>query len=269
MAMKQIKIFPEGTYVKGIEFESDLQYNLYVDTIPQRLNVEEVNVLCLFEPDCISGINKHLPQCYQIFDAILTHNQDVIDKYPNAFLFTFNSIWASDKEYEKDFSISFIVGNKTWTKHQIMRQELWYSQESIPHRKFFVSSFGAPSDSMGNPTIGANKDELFNSQFHIAIENDVKDHWFSEKILDCFISKTVPIYCGCPNIGKYFNESGILKFNTVAECVKICNSLNEKTYEEMLPIIEQNYKIAKNYLDWQGRVKTAVSNLKIKKAIHG
>jgi hypothetical protein len=267
--MKTIKIFPEGTYIKGIDFQSDVQYNLFIDIIPQRINVEEVNILCLFEPDCISGINKHLPQCHQIFDAILTHNQEVVDKYSNATLFTFNSIWATDKKYEKEFTISAVVGNKTWTKHQIMRQELWYSQESIPNKKFFVSSFGGPSDHMGNPTIGANKDELFNSQFHIAIENDVKDHWFSEKILDCFISKTVPIYCGCPNIGSYFNENGIFKFNTIQECISICKSLSDKTYESMLPMIEENYNKAQEYMNWQGRVKDAVASLQINKVLNG
>lgn len=259
--VKPIKIFPEGTFIKGINFFSEKQYNLYVDAIPPSFNMQEVNILFLAEPDVISGIVKHLPLCANMFTYILTHNQDVVDKYPNARLFTFNSIWASDKEYEKEFSISAIVGHKTITKHQVMRQELWYSQDMIPNRKFFVSSFGAPADTFGNPVIGNNKDELFNSQFHIAIENDVKDHWFSEKILDCFISKTVPIYCGCPNLCDYFNIKGVLRFNNIKECIQICNSLNENSYNELLPYIEENYQKAKAYMDWQGRVRDAIAAL--------
>ena len=133
------------------------------------------------------------------------------------------------------------------------------------NKKFFASSFGQPGELLGNPIIGNDKDELFNSQFHIAIENDVKANWFSEKLLDCFISKTIPIYCGCPNIGEYFNEKGIIKFSNIKECIEICKNVNENTYQEMLPTIEENYNKALEYYDWQKRVKDVLEQIKIKK----
>lgn len=264
--MKPIKIFPEGSYVKGIDFSSDIQYNLFIDTIPQQINKDEVNVLMLCEPDVISGIVKYLPVSYSLFDYILTHNHTVVEKYKNAKLFIFNSVWATHKDYSpKEFNISTIVGHKTWTKHQVMRQELWYMQDQIPNKKFYASSFGQPNELMGNPIIGKDKDELFNSQFHIAIENDVKPNWFSEKVLDCFISKTIPIYCGCPNIGEYFNEKGIMKFSNINECINICKSITENTYQEMISFVEDNYNKALEYVDWQKRIKDALLQLEIEK----
>ena len=263
--MKQIKIFPEGSFVQGINFESEIQTNLFVDIIPQNINKDECNILFLCEPDIILGISKKLPSTYQMFDYIITHNQNILDSYKNAVLFTFLSVWATNKEYEpKEFNISTIVGKKTWTKHHVMRQELWYSQDKIHNSKFFISSFGGPESIKNNPVLKNGKDDAFLSQFHIAIENEFTRHWFSEKILDCFISKTVPIYCGCPNIGEYFNEKGILKFSNIKECVKICNEITEKTYNEMLPYIEENYVKALNYLDWQKRVSDFIYTLKIK-----
>lgn len=266
--MKPIKIFPEGTFIKGIDFSSEIQYNLFVDTIPHAVNKNEINILFLCEPDIISRISTHLPNSHKIFNYILTHNQDILDKYDNAVFFIFNSIWADNKDYNpKEFNISTLVGNKTWTKQQVMRQELWYMQDQIPNKKFYASSFGPPSEIMGNPFIGDSKDELFKSQFHIAIENGYSKNWFSEKILDCFISKTVPIYCGCPNIGEFFNEKGIIKFNTIKECIEICKNINENTYNEMIQYIEENYIKSLEYLDWQTRVRDAISQLENKKAI--
>ena len=265
--MKPIRIYPEGSYVWGIDFSSKIQYNLFIDTIPKEINRDEINILMLCEPDVISGICKFIPiNGYdKVFDFILTHNQDIVDAYDNAKLFTFNSIWATNKEYIKDFSISTIVGNITWTKHHLMRQELWFMQDKIPNRKFYASSFGQPNELMGNKIIGENKDELFNSQFHIAIENGIKANWFSEKVLDCFISKTVPVYCGCPNIGEYFNEKGIIKFNNIKECIKVCSEITENTYQEMLPYVEENYNKSLEFVDWQKRVKNIIEQLKINK----
>jgi hypothetical protein len=264
--MKPIRIFPEGSYINGIEFSSETQYNLFVDTLPQGTNKEEVNILMLSEPDIITGIAKNLPNHYEMFDCILTHNQDVLDKYENSKLFVFNSVWASDKDYSpKEFNISTIVGNKTWTKQQIMRQELWFMQDQIPNRKFYASSFGPPSNTFGNPSIGENKDDLFKSQFHIAIENCSVENYFTEKILDCFISKTIPIYCGCVNIEKFFNDKGVMKFKNIKECIDICNNLNENTYQEMIQFVEENYQKALEYIDWRIRIKTSLEQLKLNK----
>lgn len=262
--MKSLRIFPEGSYIKGINFESDIQHNLFVDVLPSNVNKEEVNILLLSEPDVISGLVKSLPSFYQNFDIILTHNEEVLSKYANARLFIFNSIWASNKDYSpKEFSISTIVGNKLWTKQQVMRQELWAIQDEIKNRKFFASSVGPPANTFGNPSIGDNKDDLFKSQFHIAIENCCIKNFFTEKILDCFISKTVPIYCGCINIGDFFNENGIIKFNNIRECVDICNKIDEKSYEKFAPYIEENYNKALEYLDWQNRLKNKIEELQI------
>ena len=48
-----------------------------------------------------------------------------------------------------------------------------------------------------NKKISHSKDktELFiDSMFHIAIENNKAINYFTEKLIDCFVSKTIPIY---------------------------------------------------------------------------
>ncbi len=264
--MKPIRIFPEGSFIKDINFESDIQCNLFVDVIPDSIDSNEINILFLCEPDIITHLSKVLPIDNTMFDYILTHNQDILNKYVNAHLFIFNSVWASNKSYDpKEFSISTLVGNKMLTKNQIMRQELWYRQNEISNNKFFASSFGPPVHMYGNPSIGDNKDELFKSQFHISIENCSIDNYFTEKILDCFISKTVPIYCGCANIGKYFNENGIFKFNNINECIEVCKKIIADTYNEMLPAVEENYIKALEYINWNKRIEVKLNELKINK----
>ena len=58
---------------------------------------------------------------------------------------------------------------------------------------------------------------------------------------------TVPIFWGCPNIGDYFDEKGIITFDTVDELDKILQSLSFELYETMLPHIKNNYEMAKKH----------------------
>ena len=46
-----------------------------------------------------------------------------------------------------------------------------------------------------------------NYRFHIAIENGVTPHYFSEKITNTLLCQTTPIYLGCQNIYQYFPNS--------------------------------------------------------------
>jgi len=262
---KQIKTI-SNSFSPNVDLMFDKQVTLYVDylTIP---NPSEINILWLCEPDAISGLKKNLNQVAHHFDYILTFDVDVLSKYSNAVLHLQASNWVSlEKTYEpKHFSISTVVGNKFQTKGHILRQELWAKQSQINNKEFYLGYFGGPDNEENNPILeGGIKDPMFYSQFHICIENCSIPNYFSEKIIDCFVTKTIPIYWGCTNIDSRFNAKGILKFNKINECIEICNNLNENSYNELLPYVEENYNIAiNNYTDWMKNLKQTIKNLNI------
>lgn len=43
-------------------------------------------------------------------------------------------------------------------------------------------------------------------KYHIALENSSSKYYWTEKISDCFLAGTFPIYYGCTNINDYFPE---------------------------------------------------------------
>ena len=55
----------------------------------------------------------------------------------------------------------------------------------------------------------------------------------------------MPIYWGCPNIGDYFDERGIITFDRPHDLKEILKNLNEKKYDSMLKYIKTNFEIAK------------------------
>jgi hypothetical protein len=73
--------------------------------------------------------------------------------------------------------------------------------------------------------------------FSVVIENDSYESYWSEKILDAFVTGTVPIYYGSPDIGKFFNTDGIIMLNDEFDI----NQLTEKDYYDRMDAIVDNF----------------------------
>ena len=97
--------------------------------------------------------------------------------------------------------------------------------------------------------------------FSIVIENCKEDYYFTEKLIDCFLTGTVPIYYGCPSIAKFFNEKGILSFSNPKECFDIITTLTKEKYDEMLPFIKENFEKAQGYTKFKINEKHIVELL--------
>ncbi len=92
------------------------------------------------------------------------------------------------------------------------------------------------------------KRRLFDSMFHICVENISESDYFSEKILDAFLGESIPIYKGCPNISKYFDINGIICFNDEKDLIDICNNLKPEDYSSRIESVKENRKRALKYI---------------------
>lgn len=88
----------------------------------------------------------------------------------------------------------------------------------------------------------------FNYMFHWAIESCQEEDYFTEKLLDCFLMETVPIYFGDPNISSRFDSRGIIIFDK-DNIVKQANKLTSYDYESRIEYIKENKKTALKYTD--------------------
>jgi hypothetical protein len=85
-------------------------------------------------------------------------------------------------------------------------------------------------------------------QYTIAVENAIYQNYFTEKIVDAFATKTVPIYCGCPNIGDFFNKDGIIELNSEKPIQEALSELKPEDYAKRHDAIEDNYQRSLKYL---------------------
>ena len=112
---------------------------------------------------------------------------------------------------------------------------------------------------MSPPRIDKKSVFLNNFKFSIVIENGNYKNYFTEKLIDCFVTRTVPIYRGCPNIDDFFDSSAILKFNTEQELFDILNSIYDGMYENMIPGIENNYNLSSQYCDYFSNIYSKIN----------
>jgi len=78
-------------------------------------------------------------------------------------------------------------------------------------------------------------------KYHISIENDNINDWWTEKLADAFLALTYPFFYGCPNIERYFPAASLTKIDISKPDVAIKiiktaieNNVYEKSTDQLL-----------------------------------
>ena len=88
------------------------------------------------------------------------------------------------------------------------------------------------------------RDAIAPYRFSIAMENAAEDWYFTEKLVDCLLMETVPIYFGCPGIGDRFDRRGLIAFDSLDELRGIVPTLTPQRYDAMRPYVLENRRLA-------------------------
>jgi hypothetical protein len=98
--------------------------------------------------------------------------------------------------------------------------------------------------------------------FQVVIENSSRNGYFTEKLIDCLITGTVPIYYGCPNLEDYgFNMGGILHCSD-KEAINASISLALISDPVLLAIeIADNIRVAQRYILAENYIYDKYNNL--------
>ena len=214
--------------------------------------VEQVNspvkVAWLIEPyDLIPYMYDQIKTIEDKFDFVFTYEETLLKHNPDFYKFhpcdCSGIEFHSHKLHEKTKLVSMIYSEKTWLFGHRLRHII--AKTLIPQMGYDkIDFFGRATE---NPL--ELKSEGTNPyMFQIAIENAQRRFYFADKIYDCFVTGTVPIYWGAPNIGDFFDMRGILTFNHPNELKEILESLSPEKYESMLDGVKENFERVKKYI---------------------
>jgi len=153
------------------------------------------------EPDFISSF-KSFPNTKRTFDY--SKNSYHVCTW-HFILESFDELIK--REYEEKTKKMSTICSPKWNHRNKFLKEV--SKQNTGQ----IDMFGPPSM---QKVFGANyrplhpkyKDAALNNyEYSIAIENSQQDNYFSEKLIDCYLFWTMPIYWGCPNISEFFPEN--------------------------------------------------------------
>lgn len=282
--MKIISHFiPQERYERrlgSIERFKNLPITIFNDKIatPEELAINPINILLINEPNEFFGFHTYAQQYGHLYSAVLSWNSDI--NLPNSEIFPHGErnidleYCKSFEDKERVFEVNFLRGvlNKIeghHLRHRIFDKE---SEIKIPHKWYpYLSDFNHEKNNRpdgadapnGNPIEGEGKKELWNrnAMFHVAVENSKHNNYFTDKIIDCFCTKTVPIYWGAPYIGDFYDDRGIIHFEDENELVDIINKLTPQDYYDMKPFIDYNYERALENSDFFKRIEEWIDRL--------
>jgi hypothetical protein len=150
-------------------------------------------------------------------------------------------IWINEpKIYSKNKLISMISSKKNMCPEHARRLATVQRMSAIGG----VDIYG-----QGIQYIERKEEGLCDYMFSIAMENARYAGNFTEKIMDCFATGTVPIYSGDPKIDRIFNPKGIINLTDEFHPSQV----NEDIYYERMDAIEENLEIVKQFSsiqDW-------------------
>jgi len=232
----------------------DSQYDnvIYFDAT----NVPDNCSLFLVEPKSIH------PKQYQ-YALKNSHRLKYIISYDRDFFSNIKNLihisppfgaWINGDErqlYKKTKNISFIASTKNMCEEHAFRQEM-------------VKRFSSLCDVFGRGRKEVTKkvEGLADYRFSFCMENHITNLYYTEKLLDCFLTGTIPILYGSKSIGNVFDSNGIIWLEDILKGNVDINNLNESFYNLKLEHVINNFNIANS-------MNNGVSNSLDKAIING
>ena len=194
----------------------------------------------LIEPRWYNPMTRQIksnPQPYiEAYDFIFTHDKELLDLDPTfKFVFGQGSIIEEVGVFDKSKLVSCVVSDLQMTDGHKLRLEIAKQIADSGEVDMYGKAFNY---------IPRKIDALKDYRFSFAMENDCYESYFTEKLHDCLLTGTMPIYLGAPNIGDFYNLDGIVIMdkNANGEVTFDSEILSDEYYNDHIDAVKDNYE---------------------------
>lgn len=157
----------------------------------------------------------------------------------------FGGCWIEPKDrkiYDKTKSCSIICSQKNIlqghkNRHAVIRDQQNKVNNGIPKLEVFGRGYSEIENKI---------DGLRDFKYQIVIENESQEGYFTEKLIDCFLTGTVPIYMGAKDINTYFDADQMIQCDSVEavnNAIESTKYINYKKWNRQI-----NFDLAKRYI---------------------
>ncbi len=200
------------------------------------------NVWTIVQDPYVPGFNDWLVEGFEHFSRIYKQingpsNSRYIQSQPVL-------PWYVNRSYEelqvmplpqKQKAVSWILGNQMEIPGHFKR--LVFLDHIKKRGNFTVDLFGRANQYVADKAEG-----LVAYKYSLAIENSSRPYYWTEKIADCFLCWTVPIYYGCTNLEEYFPAESFIRIDITRpqEALgRIKDVLDHDNWEKRLPALNK------------------------------
>lgn len=193
-----------------------------------------------------------LPALVDRFELVFTHDSALLAARPDKCRFIpANGVWIGG-DYgggqialtPKTKLVSMLSSTKLFCPLHKFRLDLALELQKVRGIDVTIGGHGKASGGGWRPVAETLTEYLYS----IVVENYIDDAFFTEKILNCFATGTVPIYFGARRIGAYFNSGGIIPFSSREELFRILPTLSPEEYLSRKTAIIDNFQRVQDYV---------------------
>ncbi len=191
------------------------------------------------------------------FHRILTCNEDLLKSVPNGVYFPFGGTWVPEwceLDLTKSREISLIASAKRDLIGHKLRHEM----------ADWIKTSGAANDidviGGGYKPFDRKAEGLASYRYSLVIENVQERSYFTEKLIDAFLCRTVPIYWGAPDIADFFDPAGMIVCNTADDLKAAISRAGPEDYGARQGAMARNLERAIPFTDVHLRLARAVIN---------
>lgn len=246
---------PCSTHVERVQRNFSAVVTLFTDYMVarvqdlRRLHPAEIVGVWLVEPRSVC------PSCYQhvadnaaMFDVVLSHDvqflSDITQRHPKgssaaAFVpFASSFLLPPFMGLHADIKsqlVSCFLSSKRMLLGHVLRHAVFHHPALRGRVHFFGQAAGQE--------IEQKTDAMAAYMFHIVIENSRARGYYSEKLIDCFLTGTIPLYWG-GELPSAFDRLGVITWNTLDDLVGIVAALSADAYWARHSAVARNYNVA-------------------------
>jgi hypothetical protein len=239
----------------GIQFTTEsvkeCDYVLVLNYVPKNIQVHtsQENIWAMMQEPYLPGIFDWMEVDHSQFNRVFTHH---IFNDDSKYLRTQTCLpWHIDRSYDeliackppqKKKKISWVTTSKSIFPGHKDRMRFFNTLKTEIGIGIDIFGYGI------NP-IKDKWNGIYPYKYSLAIENSSTSDYWTEKISDCYLAFTLPIYYGCTNIKKYFPSESFVKVDindTKKSIETIKKVLEEDIWESRLEAIKEARELVLN-----------------------
>lgn len=194
-------------------------------------------ILIMWEPPSVI-LEMYEEGILNLFDKVFTWNDELVDG-KKFFKMCYNVLRPMQENLPKFEDRKFLCMVASNLKFNDFEKELYSTRREIVH--FFEEKPPGTLDLYGRNwegfrdakgTIPDKLETLKEYKFNICFENTKEPGYITEKIFDCFVTATIPVYYGATNIEAYIPKGCYIDFRDFKGFEEMFSYIEHLTQEE-------------------------------------